>query len=90
MPALLVGEHDLAHIREHPRFDVTEEQPLADLVKLGQLLTFEIARGPHDEPLELHPPEAVADRRLEHAEDLTDPGLSAPDPIACVRRRSEP
>ena len=56
----------------------------------AQRLTLEIARCPHDEPLELHTAQPVADRRLEDTEDLADPRLPTPDAIARVRRRGEP
>src|SRR6478735_1510448 len=89
VPALLVGGHDLAHLRVDPRRDVANEEAVAQLVEFTQRLTLEISRGPHDQTLELHAAEPVSDRGLEHSENLSDPGLSAPDPVACVGCRGE-
>ena len=90
MAALLVRLHDLAHVRVHAGCDVLHEKPLAEFVEFAQRLTLQIARGPHDEPLELHAAEPVPDRGFQHPEDLADPRLPTPDPIAGVRRRGEP
>ena len=71
-----------AHVRVQPRGDTFDEQPLAQLVEVGERFAAQIARGPLDEVLKLQATESVPQRGFEHPEQLTDPGLPAPDPVA--------
>ena len=90
MAPVLVRLHDLAHVRVDPGCDVSHEKPLAEFVEFAQRLTLQVARGPHDESLELHTAQSVPDRGFQHPKDLADPCLPTPNPIAGVRRRGEP
>ena len=82
MPAGLVRLDDLTHQRIHPLGHLLGVQPLADLVEFGQRLAAQISRRPHQQPLELHAPQLVAQRGLDDAQHLADPGLPAADPVA--------
>ena len=64
-------------------------KPLAEFVEFMQRFAFQIARGPQDEPLEPHAAQPVADRGLQHSQDLSDTRLPTPDPISCVRGSGE-
>ena len=87
--ASLVGSDDLAHQRIHPGRHLFGVQPLADLVEVDQRLAAQVARSPDQQPLELHAAELVAQRGLDHAHDLADPGLPPADSVTGVRGRRE-
>ena len=58
--AFLVRGNDFAHVRIDPCLDVAGEQLLAELVEVVNRLAAQIARGPDEQPLELHPAEPVS------------------------------
>ncbi len=87
--ALLMCFDDVAHVRIHPHGNTFDEQPLTHLVEVTQRFAPQITRGPDDEVLELEAPETVAERGVEGAEHLADPGLPAPDSLTEVNGRGE-
>ena len=66
------------------------EQPLTDEVHFAQRLAAKIDRSAFEQALEIHAAQPVADGRLDDAEHLADPGLTAPHPVTGVRGRGEP
>jgi len=89
MPAFLVRLHDVVHVRVEACGNTFHKESLAQFVEIGDGLTTQITRRPHDEVLKFQPTESIPQRGLEHSEELADPGLPAPDAIPDVRRRRE-
>ncbi len=85
VPAALVGDHDLVHRGEHARADPFPEDPRPDRVEFGQRFPAQVTGRTHQQPLEVHPAEAVAHRGLDDAEDLAEAGLTTPDAVSGVR-----
>ena len=68
---------------------MVDEKALAQFVEAGDQLATQVARGPHDQVLELEATKPVAQGGIEHSADLTEPGLSPPDPVADMNGRRE-
>ncbi len=81
VPARQVGADQLAHLRVDPGLDSLGEQPLADLLQITQHASAQGRGGLADELFELDAHELMVQAGRDHADQLADAHVAAPDAL---------